>query len=89
MSAGDRNAKKGGCLLVELSVSSGGMENEGRFGSYYCAVCGGENETFVDLSAGSRQSYVEDCTVCCRPNILTVTVEVEGGQISIEAEFEG
>jgi len=25
---------------------------------------------FVDLSAGNQQSYVEDCQVYCRPNIL-------------------
>ncbi|MFM6061154.1 MAG: CPXCG motif-containing cysteine-rich protein, partial [Microcystis panniformis] len=28
---------------------------------YFCAFCGEVNTTFVDLSAGSRQSYVEDC----------------------------
>lgn len=65
------------------------METEGLFGSYYCAICGEENETFVDFSAGTRQSYVEDCTVCCRPNILTITVDPESGQVSIDAEFEG
>ena len=65
------------------------MASEEGFGTYTCAVCGEENETYVDLSAGDRQSYVEDCVVCCRPNVLTVTVDPNSGQISIAAEFEG
>ncbi len=63
--------------------------NEEGFATYRCAVCGEENETFVDFSAGAQQSYVEDCAVCCRPNVLNVTVDSSSGRISIEAEFEG
>ena len=37
---------------------------------YYCAFCGELNTTFVDLGGGMQQSYIEDCQVCCRPNIL-------------------
>ena len=65
------------------------MASEEGFGTYNCAVCGEENETYVDLSAGDRQSYVEDCAVCCRPNVLAVTVDPNSGQILIVAEFEG
>ena len=65
------------------------MVNEEGFASYRCAVCGEENETFVDFSVGAQQSYVEDCTVCCRPNVLTVTIDLSSGQISIDAVFEG
>ncbi|WP_071515605.1 CPXCG motif-containing cysteine-rich protein [Geitlerinema sp. PCC 9228] len=39
---------------------------------YICAFCGEANPTFVDLSAGSQQSYVEDCQVCCQPNVLYI-----------------
>ena len=39
---------------------------------YGCAYCGETNLTFVDFSAGSNQSYVEDCQVCCQPNILSI-----------------
>ncbi len=56
--------------------------------TYYCAYCGEENETFVDPSAGSKQAYVEDCTVCCRPNLLHIEI-TEDGNITISAEFEG
>lgn len=41
---------------------------------FYCAYCGETNLTFVDLSGGGQQSYVEDCQVCCRPNILYISV---------------
>jgi Cysteine-rich CPXCG len=39
---------------------------------FVCAGCGEWNETFVDASAGRRQSYVEDCQVCCKPNLLRI-----------------
>lgn len=57
--------------------------------TYYCAYCGEKNETFVEVSAGNRQSYVEDCAVCCRPNVLTISIDEETGAINVEAEFEG
>ena len=56
---------------------------------YYCAICGEENETFVDPSAGARQSYVEDCAICCRPQVLKILVDETSGLVSIQAEFEG
>ena len=37
---------------------------------FRCAGCGEWNETVVDESAGNRQAYVEDCQVCCKPNML-------------------
>ena len=46
--------------------------------TYDCAFCGEENETFVDASGGARQTYTEDCAVCCRPNLITVTVDEDG-----------
>ena len=84
-----RNATIDGCLGLEVSVSFDGMMNEERSGTYRCAVCGQGNETVVDLSAGFRQSYVEDCAICCRPNVLRVKADEVSGEISIEAESEG
>jgi hypothetical protein len=46
--------------------------------TYDCAFCGEENDTFVDPSAGRRQTYTEDCVVCCRPNLITLTLDEEG-----------
>ncbi|MEG3859903.1 CPXCG motif-containing cysteine-rich protein [Microcoleus sp. herbarium12] len=41
---------------------------------YYCAFCGEPSTTFVDISGGMEQSYIEDCQVCCRPNVLYVRI---------------
>ncbi len=64
------------------------MSEEG-FASYLCAYCGVENETFVDDTAGRRQRYTEDCSVCCRPNVLSITIDPETGTVLVEAVFEG
>jgi len=53
---------------------------------YFCAYCGEANGTTVDPSAGRRQSYVEDCQTCCRPNVLHITVG--DGEASIDAVGE-
>lgn len=55
---------------------------------YTCAYCGEINLTFVDLSAGSQQSYVEDCQVCCQPNVLYLCVDEETLDIEISSEPE-
>jgi hypothetical protein len=55
---------------------------------YTCAGCGEWNETTVDESAGNRQSYVEDCQVCCKPNLLRVSWEPGAREFVIEAELE-
>ena len=39
-----------------------------------CPYCGEHIELLVDASVES-QHYVEDCTVCCRPIEVTVTIE--------------
>ena len=55
---------------------------------YVCAFCGEEISAAVDIaSGGMEQSYVEDCPVCCRPNLLHVTV-FEDGEIRVHAEAE-
>ena len=55
---------------------------------FFCAFCGEPNTTFVDLSAGLQQSYVEDCQVCCRPNVLFVRVDPETAEVEIDAHCE-
>jgi Cysteine-rich CPXCG len=56
--------------------------------TFQCAYCGEENTTFIDSSSGYKQVYNEDCQVCCRPNILTVTISRKTLQIRIEADIE-
>lgn len=39
-----------------------------------CPYCGEQIELIVDDSAGEQQ-YVEDCSVCCRPINVEVTLD--------------
>jgi hypothetical protein len=55
---------------------------------YYCAFCGEPNSTFVDISAGMQQSYVEDCQVCCRPNVLYLLVDEDTLEVEISTDYE-
>ena len=55
--------------------------------TYACAFCGEKNEVFVDPSGGDRQTFTEDCTVCCRPNLITLAVD-DDGEVTIEAVQE-
>lgn len=41
----------------------------------HCAWCGEPGETTVDPSGGDHQRYVEDCWVCCRPNVIQLQIE--------------
>lgn len=55
---------------------------------YACAFCGEVSTTFIDLSAGMGQSYVEDCQVCCRPNILYITVDPDSLDVEIQTDYQ-
>ena len=55
-------------------------------GSYVCDACGEEIVIPLDPSAGSSQRYVEDCPVCCVPNVIHVAFS--GGQAHVSAEPE-
>ena len=61
----------------------------GLIAYFDCAYCGTTNETVVDQSAGAKQSYTEDCQICCRPNILRVVIDPETEDVLIDSEFEG
>ncbi|MGC2197481.1 MAG: CPXCG motif-containing cysteine-rich protein [Terriglobales bacterium] len=55
---------------------------------FQCAGCGEWNETSVDESAGTVQSYVEDCQVCCKPNVLRISYDSDTQEFLIAAELE-
>lgn len=46
--------------------------------SYVCESCGEEIVVPIDPTQGSSQEYVEDCPVCCCPNVVTVEIEDDG-----------
>jgi len=49
--------------------------------NYACDSCGEEILVPIDLSAGASQEYVEDCPLCCRPNL--VQIEIDDGNVSL------
>ena len=55
---------------------------------FQCGGCGELNTTTVDPSAGRRQQYVEDCQVCCKPNVLSVSWDAELDEFLIAAQLE-
>jgi Cysteine-rich CPXCG len=55
--------------------------------SYVCDACGEEIMVPLDVSAGASQEYVEDCPVCCRPNVIHVEID-ESGEASAWVEAE-
>lgn len=38
--------------------------------AYQCACCGVMNETEVEADEQGKVEFVEDCRVCCRPNVI-------------------
>jgi hypothetical protein len=60
------------------------MEDEA---SYTCESCGEEIVVPIDLTAGSRQEYIEDCPICCCPNVLHVEIAA-GSDVRVWAERE-
>lgn len=51
-----------------------------------CPYCGETIVLLVDASAGTQQ-YIEDCAVCCRPIVVSVGVDDDGG-VSVSAASE-
>jgi len=54
--------------------------------AYLCESCGEEIVIPIDRSAGENQEYVEDCPVCCRPNVIHI--EFDDGEVRVWAEAE-
>ena len=59
------------------------MEIESTF---TCAYCFETITTSIDVSGGMHQEYIEDCQVCCRPNLLRITVAEDLQSAVITAE---
>lgn len=49
---------------------------------FSCPHCGEELSARLDASGGRKQSYIQDCEVCCKP--IQIRVEYSGGEV---AEF--
>jgi hypothetical protein len=55
--------------------------------AYVCPSCGEEIVIPIDVTEGSSQRYVEDCPVCCCPNVISVEFDSAGRPV-VEAEAE-
>ncbi len=51
-----------------------------------CPYCGERISVLVDTSV-MQQRYVEDCEVCCRPIVLSVTADADAA-LRVEANTE-
>ena len=56
--------------------------------TYGCAFCGEDNEVLVDPSGARRQTFTEDCTVCCRPNLITLAFDGDDVRLDVVQEYE-
>jgi len=72
----------------QLSGSQAWGEIEVMTAGFQCAGCGEWNSTSVDETAGRDQTYVEDCQVCCRPNLLRIRYCPEEDAFVIAAQLE-
>jgi len=54
--------------------------------AYVCDSCGEEVVIPVDASQGTSQEFIEDCPVCCRPNVIHVEIEPDGVRIWADRE---
>ena len=54
---------------------------------YICDACGEEIVIPLDPSGGAAQEFVEDCPVCCRPNVIRIEFE-ESGELRVRSEPE-
>jgi len=55
--------------------------------SFICPYCFQENTILIDITAGTRQEYIEDCEVCCRPAKLSVVVDQELETAEVSADI--
>ncbi|MEK9822402.1 MAG: CPXCG motif-containing cysteine-rich protein [Gammaproteobacteria bacterium] len=51
----------------------------------HCPYCGERLSILVDTTeAGSE--YIEDCQVCCRPIVMTISID--GNDVAVRAEHD-
>jgi hypothetical protein len=55
--------------------------------SYVCDYCGEVVVIPIDLTGGDHQDFVEDCPVCCNPNVIHLDIDPDG-EVWIRAEAE-
>ncbi len=74
--------------MNELATTHRFDVREGSWIEWPCGVCGEESSLFIDPSGGGDQVLVEDCTVCCRPNLIRLTILYEDEIVSLRISPE-
>jgi len=54
--------------------------------SLQCPYCGESAELRIDVDGGARQTYVEDCPICCRPWRVDAWVEEDSWRATLRTE---
>ena len=77
-----------GCLFYALSQPGVGgkilpmnLELEELF---HCPYCGSANFCMIDHSGGNKQEFVNDCEACCKPILISITLEENIVCINVE-----
>ncbi len=55
---------------------------------YVCDSCGEDIVIPVDPTGGSSQQYVEDCPVCCHPNVIRIELDRNGQAVAVSSQHE-
>lgn len=55
---------------------------------FQCAGCDQWNEIDIDPTGGKRQRYVQDCEVCCKPNLLHLQYDDDENEYVVSADLE-
>jgi transcription elongation factor Elf1 len=55
---------------------------------FNCPYCGEVIAVRVDRTGGSRQTFVTDCEVCCRPILVEADIDADG-YVNFIAKREG
>lgn len=53
-----------------------------------CPYCGEPIDTYPDPGGGEEQTYIEDCSVCCRPIRFHAVYSQEDGEYSVDVSAD-
>lgn len=73
---GDADAFDDEALLDEEFPLGDGVAD--LSGMVSCPYCGESVEITLDPGSGANQQYIEDCQVCCRPWVVSVSYDEDG-----------
>ena len=55
--------------------------------TWVCQYCGEENEVWIDLTIEDKQDFVEECSICCRPNRIILSPTQEDDLVTVEVRL--